>query len=57
LFQVENAKEAYQGLLDHGVRIRDVSVMPGMGQHLRVTVGAKRENDLFLGALSQFAAR
>ena len=51
MFEVENAKQTYHKLLDHGVRIRDVSSMPGMGEHLRVTVGTREENDLFLAAL------
>ncbi len=53
LFEVGNAKQTYQRLLDHGVRIRDVSSMPGMKEHLRVTIGTKEENNLFLNALSR----
>ena len=51
LFEVENAAATYRGLLEHGVRIRDVSSMPGMGEQLRVTIGNKKENNLFLSAL------
>lgn len=40
------------GLLARGVRLRDVSGMPGLAGHLRVTVGTAAENDLFLEALA-----
>jgi len=53
LFEVGDAKATNLGLLDRGIRIRDVSGMPGMGQHLRVTVGTPRQNDLFLAALAE----
>ncbi len=52
LFEVESAQRTYRGLLDHGVRIRNVSSMPGMGEHLRVTIGTREENDLFLEAIA-----
>jgi len=38
-------------LLRQGVRLRDVSGMPGLGHHLRVTVGTSEENEIFLRAL------
>jgi histidinol-phosphate aminotransferase len=53
LFQVPSAKSTYGKLLEQGVRIRDVSGMPGLGQHLRVTVGRPEENDVFLEALAK----
>ncbi len=52
-FEVENAARTYKGLLANGVRIRDISSMPGMGEHLRVTIGTKPENDLFLNAIAK----
>ena len=55
LFEVSDAKGAYLQLLKRGVRIRDVSSMPGMKQHLRVTIGTPEENDLFLNAISSTA--
>jgi histidinol-phosphate aminotransferase len=51
LFAVEDPAAVYAGLLRAGVRIRDVSGMPGLDRHLRVTVGTPAENDLFLSAL------
>jgi histidinol-phosphate aminotransferase len=41
-----------QGLLQRGVRLRDVSSMPGLSHHLRVTIGTAEENDIFLEALA-----
>jgi len=51
LFEVENAASTYKKLLEHGIRIRDVSRMQGMREHLRVTIGTPEENDMFLDAL------
>ncbi len=53
LFEADSAARTYRGLLDRGVRIRDVSAMPGMGEHLRVTIGSRNENDIFLEAVSK----
>lgn len=53
LFEVEDAAAVNHRLLDQGVRLRDVSSMPGLGHHLRVTVGTTEENGLFLGALAR----
>ncbi len=53
LFAVEQAGEINRRLLDQGVRLRDVSSLPGLGHHLRVTVGTAEENDLFLDALER----
>ncbi len=52
LFAVPDAAATYQGLVARGVRLRDVSSMPGLAGHLRVTVGNEAENDLFLDALN-----
>jgi histidinol-phosphate aminotransferase len=52
LFEVLSAKIAFVHLTKMGIRVRDVSSLPGLGEHLRVTVGTKEENDLFLGAVS-----
>lgn len=52
LFEVEDAARSYGALLDRGVRVRDVSSLPGLGRHLRVTVGTPEENSLFLEALA-----
>ncbi len=52
LFRVDNADDVYDGLLERGVRIRNTSRMPGLENHLRVTIGKKEENDAFIEALS-----
>jgi histidinol-phosphate aminotransferase len=51
LFAPTDAAATYRALLDGGIRLRDVSSMPGLGNHLRVTIGTARENDLFLDVL------
>jgi histidinol-phosphate aminotransferase len=53
MFDVEDAGATYEALLERGVRIRDVSGLPGLDRQLRVTVGAQPENDLFLDALAR----
>jgi histidinol-phosphate aminotransferase len=52
LFEVGDAAATYAALLERGVRLRDVSGMPGLGQHLRVTIGTDEENAIFLDALA-----
>lgn len=44
---LEDAHRVWQGLLDHGVLIRDV----GIAHHLRVTAGTEDETTAFLNAL------
>jgi len=53
LFQVKDSVTTYQKLLNNKVRIRDVSKIPGMHHHLRVTIGTSKENNLFLNALKK----
>jgi histidinol-phosphate aminotransferase len=53
LFEEPRAGDVATELLSHGVRIRDVSGLPGLGSHLRVTIGTPVENDLFLEALAK----
>jgi histidinol-phosphate aminotransferase len=46
-----DAKAVWEGLLDRGVLIRDMTtVVPGA---LRVTAGSEQETDLFLGAMKE----
>ncbi len=52
LFAVPDPGQTYRGLLERQIRLRDVSSMPGLDGHLRVTVGIPDENDLFLEALA-----
>jgi len=51
LFAPPEAAGCYARLLEQGVRVRDVSGLPGLGAHLRVTVGTPEENGLFLEAM------
>jgi histidinol-phosphate aminotransferase len=53
LFEVEDAARSYRALLDQGVRVRDVSSMPGLARHLRVTIGTPEEDTIFLEALAR----
>ncbi|HET9557229.1 MAG TPA: aminotransferase class I/II-fold pyridoxal phosphate-dependent enzyme, partial [Actinomycetota bacterium] len=43
----------WQGLLDRGVLVRDVSGYPTLERHLRVTIGTPAEDDAFLAALAE----
>lgn len=51
LFDSAAAKEQHARLVARGVRVRNVSGLPGLGAHLRVTIGTPEENSLFLAAL------
>jgi histidinol-phosphate aminotransferase len=51
LFGIADASSHHTDLADRGVRIRDVSELPGLSSHLRVTIGTPAENDLFLATL------
>ena len=51
MFKTERHRELYKFLTDYGVRIRDVSGLPGLSNHLRVTVGTPEENAIFLEAV------
>ena len=53
LFGVPDAGQLAADLADRGVRVRDVSGLPGLASHLRVTIGARQENELFLAALGE----
>jgi len=50
---VRSASEVWQGLLERSVLIRDVSGRPELAGCLRVTIGTRAENDLFLSALEE----
>jgi histidinol-phosphate aminotransferase len=49
----ERARQVHQALARAGVRVRDVGALPGLAGYLRVTVGTRAENDLFLAAMDQ----
>ncbi len=57
LFETERpVSEIFQGLIDRGVLIRDVSRYPMLERGMRVTIGLPEENDTFLGALREVLA-
>ena len=47
------ADEVFEGLLAEGVLVRNLGSAPGLLNCLRVTVGARKENDRFLGGLTK----
>jgi len=51
LFKVKNPSRLYNGLLKRGVLVRDMKGV--VDSCLRVTVGTKRENNIFLKALKE----
>jgi histidinol-phosphate aminotransferase len=51
LFRVPDARKVFEGLLEQGILIRDVSHYPQLADCLRVTVGLEDENNAFLEAL------
>jgi histidinol-phosphate aminotransferase len=55
MFQVADATATFDGLVQRGVRVRNVSGLPGLGQQLRVTVGTSDQNRLFLEALAELS--
>lgn len=56
LFRVDDATAVFDGLLAHGVLVRDFSTRPRLGGCLRVTIGTRAENDAFLAALGDVLA-
>ncbi len=57
LFEPPDAKHTYQQLIDRGIRVRDVSALPGLSNHLRVTIGTRDENRLFLEVMSDITKK
>jgi histidinol-phosphate aminotransferase len=51
LFRVPDSRKVFEGLLEQGILIRDVSHYPQLADCLRVTVGLESENGAFLEAL------
>ena len=52
----DDAGAVYRRLLDAGIVVRDVRRYPGLGDALRITVGAPPENDSVLAALMRSPA-
>ena len=51
LFKVKSPSGIFQELSESGVRIRSLHAIPGLSDYVRVTIGKKEENDLFLEKL------
>jgi len=49
-------RDVWQGLVDHGVLVRDCSSWPRLEDCLRVTIGTPDEDDRFLDALGTVLA-
>jgi len=54
LFKVNNPSDIFRQLSESGVRIRSLHTIPGLSDYVRVTIGKKEENDLFLEKLKSF---
>ncbi|MFZ4515867.1 MAG: histidinol-phosphate transaminase [Acidimicrobiia bacterium] len=50
------ARAVWEGLVSHGVLVRDFSSWPGLTDCLRVTIGTEAENDAFVRALERVLA-
>jgi histidinol-phosphate aminotransferase len=57
MFEAPDPRRVFELLVAGGVRIRDLSRLPGLERHLRVTVGSSEENRLFLDVLSRALGR
>lgn len=55
LFKINNAKEIQQKLADKGVIIRDRSSQLNLENCLRVTVGTRAENEMFINELEKLS--
>ena len=51
LFKVKDPFFIFKQLSESGVRIRSLHTIPGLSDYVRVTIGKKEENDLFLEKL------
>ena len=53
LFEVEDPEAVFNGLVEQGVLIRNVTSYPMLSKALRVSIGTQEENDCFLKALEK----
>ena len=49
----EDCDAAYNGLVERGILVRNISKGPGLAGCLRITIGKKSENDLLLEAAAR----
>ncbi|MDR4504642.1 MAG: histidinol-phosphate aminotransferase family protein [Candidatus Scalindua sp.] len=52
LFRANDPSAVFQQLAEAGVRIRSLHTIPGLAGYVRVTIGKREENDLFLEKLA-----
>lgn len=57
LFRIRKAGMIYESLLKRGVKVRNISMLPGLGDCLRVTIGAPAENEIFFKELRRLAVK
>ncbi|MBN2054946.1 histidinol-phosphate aminotransferase family protein [bacterium] len=53
MFEMDKPGAAFETLADRGIRLRNLTQLRGLERHLRVTVAAREENDLFLETLRE----
>ncbi|MBT4137888.1 MAG: histidinol-phosphate transaminase, partial [Candidatus Latescibacteria bacterium] len=53
LFEVDDPNAVFDGLIEQGVLIRNVTSYPMLNKALRVSIGTEEENDQFLSALER----
>lgn len=53
LFEVNDPQAVFNGLIEQGVLIRNVTSYPMLQKALRVSIGTQEENDQFLSALAR----
>ena len=53
LFKVADASAVFRELSESGVRVRSLHSIPGLSDYVRVTIGKREENDIFLERLNE----
>jgi len=53
LFRCRDARQVVDELFKKGIVVRDRSTLPGLADCIRVTVGAREENDQFMDELAR----
>jgi len=53
LFKVADAPAIFLRLSESGVRVRSLHSIPGLSEYVRVTIGKREENDIFLEKLGE----
>ena len=56
LLRLDGAAQAYEQLAKQGVRVRYAPKIPGLADHLRLTVGAPKDNALLLRLMGELKA-